>query len=103
MPPEKIGGGFSLQHGFSTIIAAEEIGENCRVYQQVTIGYNGEYAPTIGDNVVITTGAIVIGDIHVGTGALVGAGAVVTKDIPDNSLAVGVPARVIKEIENDMD
>lgn len=62
MPPEKIGGGLYFQHGFSTIVAAKEIGENCSINQQVTIGYNGENAPVIGNNVTITVGAIVIGD-----------------------------------------
>ena len=95
MPPEKIGGGFSLQHGFSTIIAAKEIGKNCRIFQQVTIGFNGEKVPIIGDNVTITAGAIIIGDVHVGNGACIGAGAVVTHDVPENTTVVGVPAHVI--------
>lgn len=95
MPPENIGGGFSLQHGFSTIVAAEKIGENCRIYQQVTVGYHGENAPVIADNVTITAGAIVIGGIHIGNGAVVGAGAVVTHDVADNTTVVGVPARAI--------
>lgn len=95
MPPEKIGGGFSFQHGFSTIVAAKEIGERCCVYQQVTIGYNGEEAPIIEDDVTIMTGAIVIGGITVKTGAKVGAGAVVTKDVPKQATVAGVPARVL--------
>lgn len=47
MPPESIGGGLSFQHGFSTIVAAKSIGENCRIYQQCTIGFNGDEAPII--------------------------------------------------------
>lgn len=96
MPPEKIGGGFSLQHGFSTIITAEEIGENCRIYQQVTVGYQGERAPVIGDHVTITAGAIVLGGIHVADGAVIGAGAVVIRDVPEHTTVVGVPARAIR-------
>ena len=96
MPPEKIGGGFSLQHGFSTVIAAKEIGKNCRVFQQVTVGFHGEHAPVIGDDVQITAGAIVIGNVHIGDGATVGAGAVVTHDVPENAVVAGVPAKVIK-------
>lgn len=96
MPPERIGGGLSFQHGFSTVIAAKEIGENCRIFQQVTVGYNGDAAPVIGDNVQITAGAIVIGDVHIGNGATVGAGAVVTHDVPENAVVAGVPARVIR-------
>jgi len=100
MPPEKIGGGFSFQHGFSTVVAAKEIGERCCVYQQVTIGYNGEESPIIEDDVTIMAGAIVIGDVTVKNGAKVGAGAVVTKDVPEKSTVIGVPARVLR-IEND--
>ena len=95
MPPEKIGGGFYFQHGFSTIVAAKEIGERCRIYQQVTIGHHGEHSPVIGDDVRITAGAIVIGNVHIGNGASVGAGAVVTRDVPENSTVVGVPAHPI--------
>lgn len=95
MPPERIGGGFSLQHGFSTIIAAKEIGEYCRVFQQVTIGYNGEDAPVIGDHVTVAAGAIVIGDVHLGEHSFVGAGAVVTRDVEKGTTVVGVPAREI--------
>jgi len=95
MPPEKIGGGLVFQHGFSTIIAAEEIGSNCKIFQQVTIGYNDDKSPTIGDNVTISAGAIVIGSVHIGDGAIVGAGAVVTKDVSPGNTVVGVPARQI--------
>jgi serine O-acetyltransferase len=96
MPPEKIGGGFSLQHGFSTIIAAQEIGENCRIYQQVTVGFKGKEAPVIGDNVTITAGAIIIGDVRIGNGACIGAGSVVTHDVANDAVVAGVPARDIK-------
>lgn len=96
IPPEKLGGGFSLQHGFSSIISAEEMGECCRVNQQVTIGYQGNYAPIIGNNVRITAGAIVIGNVHIGDNAVIGAGAVVVKDVPANATVVGTAARVVK-------
>lgn len=96
MPPEKIGGGFSFQHGFSTIVSAKEIGENCRIFQQVTVGFNGTEAPVIGNNVVITAGAIVIGGIHIGDGACIGAGSVVTHDVADGAVVAGVPAREIQ-------
>ena len=95
MPPEKIGGGFSFQHGFSTIVAAKEIGENCRIFQQVTVGFNGTEAPVIGDNVEITAGAIVIGDVYIGDGACIGAGAVVIRNVAENVTVVGVPAHPI--------
>lgn len=96
MPPEKIGGGFSFQHGFSTVVSAKEIGERCCINQQVTVGYVGDDAPVIGDDVRITAGAIVIGKVTVGEGATIGAGAVVTKDVEPFTTVVGVPARAIK-------
>jgi serine O-acetyltransferase len=91
-----IGPGLFIQHGFSTIIAAKSLGENCWVNQQVTIGFSSvDDCPTLGNNVSVKAGAIVIGDITIGDGAVVGAGAVVVKDVPPGSIVVGVPARVI--------
>lgn len=95
MPPEKIGGGLVFQHGFSTIIAAESIGSNCKIFQQVTIGFDGEKTPIIEDNVTVCAGAIVIGDVRIGNGAVVGAGAVVKNDVSAGMTVVGVPARQI--------
>lgn len=92
----RIGGGMYIQHGFATIVTAESIGNNVWINQQVTIGYNGASAPTIGDNVVIYAGAKIIGGVHIGNNVTVGANAVVTKDIPDNCVVAGVPARIIK-------
>lgn len=96
MPPEKIGGGLYFQHGFATIVAAKQIGDFCSINQQVTIGYNGDDAPTIGDNVIISAGAIVIGRVHVKNNALVGAGAVVKHDVEEGTVVVGVPAKKIR-------
>jgi serine O-acetyltransferase len=92
-----IGPGLFIQHGFSTIIAAKSLGENCWVNQQVTIGFSSvDDCPTLGNNVSVKAGAIVIGDITIGDGAVVGAGAVVVKDVPPGSTVVGVPARPIE-------
>lgn len=96
---KNIGGGLIIQHGFSTVIAAKKIGRNCHIFQQVTIGYNGTEAPIIGDNVVICSGAKVIGGIHVGNNVVIGANAVVCKDVPDNVVVAGVPAKIIKHLE----
>ncbi len=93
----KIGAGLFIQHGFSTIVMAD-IGKNCWINQQVTIGYKDKKGrPTIGDNVRITAGAKVIGKISIGNNAIVGANAVVVKDVPDNCVVVGVPAYIIKK------
>lgn len=90
-----IGGGLYIQHGFATIISAERIGENCRIYQQVTIGYKGELKPVLEDNVSVTCGAKILGGITMGKNSLAAAGAVVLKDVPMNAIVAGVPAKVI--------
>ncbi|MGK7939562.1 MAG: serine O-acetyltransferase [Crocosphaera sp.] len=91
-----IGKGFFIQHGFSTIIMAD-MGENCWVNQQVTIGYKDQKGrPKIGDNVRITAGAKVIGNITIGNNVTVGANAVIVKNVPDNAVVVGVPGYIIK-------
>lgn len=97
---KKIGGGLFIQHGFSTIIAAKEIGKNCWVNQQVTIGFKGKEAPLIADNVRIHCGAKVLGGISIGENSVVGAGAVVVKDVPSNVVVGGVPAKIIKQKES---
>lgn len=95
----KIGAGLFIQHGFSTIIAASEIGENCWINQQVTIGNtNKTDCPVIKNNVIVYAGAKIIGKVTVGNNVKIGANAVVVKDVPDNSTAVGVPARNIPKI-----
>lgn len=84
-----------IWHGFSTIINAKSIGNNCTIYQQVTIGnWNG--TPKIGNNVTIFPGAKVIGNITVGDNVKIGANAVVSKNVPENCTVVGVPAFIVK-------
>ena len=90
-----IGGGLYIQHGFATIISAQKIGENCRIYQQVTIGYKGERSPVLEDNVSVTCGAKVLGDLTMHAHSLAAAGAVVVKDVPERAIVAGVPAKVI--------
>lgn len=92
----EIGGGLFIQHGFATMIAARSIGENCWINQQVTIGHTGKGCPVIGNNVMVTCGAKVLGDITVGDGAVIGANAVVVKDVEPGAVMGGVPARKIK-------
>ena len=93
-----IGPGLFIQHGFSTIISAKCIGKNCWINQQVTIGYtNALDCPTIGDDVTINAGAIIIGNVHIGNGAKVGAGSVVVKSVPANCTVAGNPAYIIRK------
>ncbi len=92
---EDIGGGLYIQHGFATIISAKKIGQNCRIYQQVTIGYKGDLSPVLEDNVSVTCGAKVLGDVTMHANSLAAAGAVVVKDVPENAIVGGIPARII--------
>lgn len=77
------------------------IGKGCHISQGVTIGgTSGLYeVPVLGDGVQVGANAVIIGPIHIGSGAIIGAGAVVTKDIPPYSVAVGVPAKVVKTVD----
>jgi len=87
-----------LPHHLNGIIISyyAKIGKNCTILQQVTIAQDQEgKAATIGDNVVIGAGAKILGGVTIGDNVRIGANAVVTKDIPSNSIAVGVPAKVI--------
>lgn len=99
-----IGGGLYIQHGFSTIISAKKIGENCRIFQQVTIGFRGEESPVLEDNVSVTCGAKVLGGITMHKNSIAAAGAVVLKDVSENAIVGGVPAKLIKyKDESDFD
>lgn len=78
------------------------IGNNVTIYQNVTLGRKDKEInkyPIIGDNVTIYAGAKILGNVKIGNNAIVGANAVVLKDVPDNSIAVGVPAKILKNIE----
>lgn len=92
-PSTNIGGGLYIEHGFSTIINADKIGNNCWINQQVTIGSNtskylGNGIPIISDNVKIFSGAIVIGKINVGRNSIIGAGATVVRDVPPDTIVM---------------
>lgn len=100
-PSSTIGKGFYIGH-FGAIVIGGNIGHYCNVGQGVTIGYKGagksDYWPTIGDNVYVGVGAKVIGNIKLGDGCVVGANAVVIKDVPAGYMAIGVPA-VLKPLK----
>ena len=88
-----IGPGLFIQHGFATILAAERVGANCWINQQVTIGYDETLrSPILEDGVIVYAGAQVIGGITLHAGCRVGANAVVVRDVPAGATAVGVPA-----------
>lgn len=94
---KEIGGGLFIQHGFATMLTAESVGENCWINQQVTIGYKGHgHPPIIGNNVMITCGAKVLGPITVGDNAIIGANAVVLHDVEPGAVMGGIPAKRIK-------
>lgn len=100
-PNAKISAGVFIDHGQGVVIGeTAEIGEGTVLYQGCTLGGTGKQTvkrhPTVGRNCVISAGAKVLGNITVGDGAKVGAGAVVLKDVPPNATVVGVPARVVK-------
>ena len=97
-PGAKIGRRFFIDHGGGVVIGeTAEIGDDVTIYQGVTLGgvsHKPEKRhPTIGNNVVIGAGAIVLGPIRIGDNSKVGAGSVVLKDVPPNTTVVGVPAR----------
>lgn len=94
---QQIGGGFTVQHGYSTVICAQKIGKNFSVNQCVNIVWNNDAVPIIGDNVKICAGAIVVGGITIGDNVTIGAGAVVVKDVPSDSTVVGNPMRIIRK------
>ena len=100
-PGATIGNNFFIDHGIGVIIGETAIiGDNCTIYQGVTLGGTGKQTgkrhPTIGNNVMISAGAKVLGNITIGDNTKIGAGSVVLKDIPENSTVVGVPGRVVK-------
>ena len=94
---EGIGPGFFILHGRASGISAKRIGRNCRIFQHVSIGYiNENDKPILGDNVTIFAGAKVLGNVKIGDNSIVGANAVVVKDVPQNCTVVGVPAYIVR-------
>lgn len=101
-PGAKIGKGLFIDHGMGIVIGeTAEIGDNCTLYQNVTLGGTGKDKgkrhPTIGNNVLIGSGAKVLGPFSVGDNSKIAANAVVLTEVPENSTAVGVPARVVRK------
>lgn len=100
-PGAQIGKGFFIDHGNGVIIGETTIiGDNVTLYQGVTLGGTGKEQgkrhPTIGNNVMISAGAKVLGSFKVGDNTKIGAGSVVLEEVPPNSTVVGVPGRVVR-------
>lgn len=100
-PGATIGKGLVIDHGSGVVIGeTAEIGDNCTLYQGVTLGGTGKDTgkrhPTLGNNVMVGAGAKVLGPFRIGDNSKIAAGAVVLSEIPANSTAVGIPARVVR-------
>jgi serine O-acetyltransferase len=104
-PGAKIGKGLVIDHGMGVVIGeTAEIGDNVLLYHGVTLGGTGKDKgkrhPTVGDNVIIGSGAKVLGAIFIGSNAKIGANSVVLKDVPEGATAVGIPAKnIVKKKE----
>ncbi len=100
-PAAKIGKNLFIDHGMGLVIGeTAEIGNNVTLYHQVTLGGTGKICgkrhPTIEDNVLISTGAKILGPVIIGENSKIGANAVILGDIPKNATAVGLPAKIVK-------
>jgi serine O-acetyltransferase len=93
---KNIGGGFTIIHGFATAVGAESIGNNCSVYQQVTIGGTIHGAPKLLDNVIVSAGAVIIGNITIGNNVVIGANATVFRDVPDNCTVLPGSTKIMR-------
>jgi serine O-acetyltransferase len=100
-PGAKIGKRLFIDHGLGVVIGeTAEVGDDVLLYQGVTLGGTGNQCgkrhPTLGDRVVVGTGASILGNIRLGDNAKVGAGSVVVHSVPENATVVGIPGRVVK-------
>ena len=111
-PGATIGKGLMIDHGMGVVIGeTAEIGDNCTIYQGVTLGGTGKDVgkrhPTLGNNVMVGAGAKVLGPFKIGDNVKIAANAVVLEEIPEQSTAVGIPAKVVRrqgvKVENDLD
>ena len=99
-PGAKIGKGVFIDHGCAVVIGeTAEVGDNCTIYQGVTLGGTGKHCgkrhPTLGNDVMVGAGAKVLGPFKIGDHAKIAAGAVVLKEVPSDSTAVGIPAKIV--------
>lgn len=104
-PGATIGKGLFIDHGMGVVIGeTAEVGDNVTIYHGVTLGGTGKHKgkrhPTIGNNVIIGSGAKVLGPINIGDNVKIGANSVVLKDIESDKTAVGIPAKVVKKVNS---
>ncbi len=101
-PAARIGRRFFIDHGMGVVIGATTvIGDDVLLYQGVTLGgtgnEHGKRHPTLHDNIVVGSGAKVLGNIEIGSNSRIGAGSVVIDNVPENSTVIGVPGRIVKQ------
>ena len=101
-PSATIGRRFFIDHGMGVVIGATTIiGDDVLLYQGVTLGgtgnEHGKRHPTLGNNIVVGSGAKVLGNIEIGSNSRIGAGSVVVDNVPENSTVVGIPGRIVKQ------
>ncbi|AVP54886.1 serine acetyltransferase [Clostridium tetani] len=106
-PGAQIGNGLFIDHGMGVVIGeTAEVGNDVTIYHGVTLGGTGKDKgkrhPTVGNNVIIGSGAKVLGPIVIGNNAKVGANSVVLKDVPENKTAVGTPAKIVGEKKSEV-
>jgi len=111
-PGARIGRGLFIDHGAGVVIGETcEIGDNVTIYQGVTLGGTGKEKgkrhPTVGNNVIIGSGAKVLGPFKIGDNSKIGAGSVVLQEVPPNSTVVGIPGKIVvqngRRVTNDLD
>ena len=105
-PGAQIGKGLFIDHGSGVIIGETTIiGDNCTLYQGVTLGGTGKESgkrhPTLGNNVMVSAGAKVLGSFTIGDNCKIGAGSVVLEEVPPNCTVVGIPGRIVKRMKMD--
>jgi serine O-acetyltransferase len=103
-PGARIGRRFFIDHGMGVVIGeTAEIGDDCTLYHGVTLGgtswNHGKRHPTLGSGVIVGAGAKILGPILIGDGAKIGSNAVVVKEVPRGATAVGIPARIVDEVQ----
>lgn len=95
----KIGKNLFLPHYVGIVIGeGAVIGDNCTIYQQVTLGQKNQMYPSVGNNVTIYAGAKIIGDIKIGDNSVIGANSVVINDVKKNSVVAGIPAKYVGKL-----